>query len=314
MSTKDTDDLKDDAIYRKYIPFYSWTDLDSPRTQYLLLLFRLFQAVYLTYNMNHPDEYWQSIEVAYDIVYGGVELPWEWSPHYRMRSTVYAYFLGFFLWVIKHLGIDFFIVVKLYPYLVQMLLVLVSDHYLWRIGKKTIGIPGTRIAFVFYLASRLYNEIIIRTFSNSIESIFQIIAFYYYLDVGSKLNRSVLIMTAFLTVSFVIRNTSPIGWVPLLLLKLRHSFLPFLLSGVLVFFPVIGLCTLLDSAYYGELTFTSYNFVKHNLGDGLSKYYGTDPFHYYVFAIMPLIFIVAYPGVMISLVIYPRDMLMNKHQ
>ena len=134
-----------------------------------------------------------------------------------------------------------------------MVLVLISDLYLWRIGKITIGTPGTRIAFVFYLASRMYNLVIIRTFGNSIESIFQIIAFYYYLDVGSKFNRSVVIMTTFLTISFMIRNTAPISWIPLLAVKVlfNRSLVPFLLSGLLVFLPIIGLTTCLDTHYYG---------------------------------------------------------------
>ncbi len=53
-----------------------------------------------------------------------------------------------------------------------MALVLISDYYLWGIGMKTIGKNATRVALVFYFASRLYNELIIRCFSNSIECIF----------------------------------------------------------------------------------------------------------------------------------------------
>lgn len=186
---------------------------------------------------------------------------------------------------------------------------MISDSYLWGIGKKTIGKNATRVAFIFYIFSRLYNELIIRCFSNSLESIFQIIAFYYFLDVKNKFNKSVAIMTALLTISFMIRNTSPIGWIPLLVLKIFKdgSFIPFLFSGILVFFPIIGFCTLLDSLYYGELTFTSLNFVKANLAEGLSKYFGTDPVYHYVAAIMPLIFTVSYPGVMLSFFFYFKD-------
>jgi len=32
----------------------------------------------MTNNMIHPDEYWQAIEIAYNYVYGGVRLTWEW--------------------------------------------------------------------------------------------------------------------------------------------------------------------------------------------------------------------------------------------
>lgn len=172
--------------------------------------------------MVHPDEYWQATEVAYDYVYGGVELPWEWHPDYRLRNTVYPFYLIFFLTIIKKLGLDYAIVVKLYPYLAHSLLLIISDRYLWLVGKKTVGSTATRIALIFYMTNRLYNEIIIRCFTNSIEAISYIIAFYYYLDVGNKFNKTTAIMTALISISFMMRNTSPVGWIPLLILKIIY--------------------------------------------------------------------------------------------
>lgn len=121
-------------------------------------------------------------------------------------------------------------------------------------------------------------------------------------------------MTAMLTISFMIRNTSPIGWVPLLLIKIvkDKSLVAFIISGIVVFIPIVCFCTILDSIYYGELTFTAYNFLKANLTEGLSKYFGTDPIYFYLIAIMPLLFIVAYPAVLISFVIYFKDSLSKK--
>ena len=40
---------------------------------------RFVMEIGLTLNHVYPDEYWQGTEVAYDLVYGGVELPWEWQ-------------------------------------------------------------------------------------------------------------------------------------------------------------------------------------------------------------------------------------------
>jgi hypothetical protein len=50
--------------------------------------------------MVHPDGIWQSIEIAYDIVYGGVDLPWEWRKEYKIRSAVYPYILAGPLYVL----------------------------------------------------------------------------------------------------------------------------------------------------------------------------------------------------------------------
>jgi len=88
------------------------------------------------------------------------------------------------------------------------------------------------------------------------------------------------VLTAALSVSFMIRNTSPIGWPPLLLIKIikDKSLAAFLIAGVVIFIPVVFASILIDSIYYGIQDFpviTAYNFVKANLAEGLSKYFGT---------------------------------------
>lgn len=92
---------------------------------------RLFQALFLTMNMSHPDEYWQSIEPAYNMVFGGVTLSWEWSPEYRLRSTLYQAYLAAPLFVLKFLGLDYPHAVRLCPQVAHILLVIISDYYLW---------------------------------------------------------------------------------------------------------------------------------------------------------------------------------------
>lgn len=99
-------------------------------------------------------------------------------------------------------------------------------------------------------------------------------------------------MTALITISFVMRNTSPIGWIPLLLHKIIFdgSFIPFLKSGFIVAIPTIFAAILIDSWFYGfenGLTFTSYNFLKVNLIHGFSKYFGENHPLWYLFATLP---------------------------
>lgn len=82
----------------------------------------------------------------------------------------------------------------------------------------------------------------------------------------------------------MMRNTSPVGWVPLLAVKVFRdgAFVPFLLAGIFVFVPLVVLCVYLDSLYYWkantsgvtgvvnidkpfEWTVTSYNFLQVNV-------------------------------------------------
>jgi len=116
-----------------------------------------------------------------------------------------------------------------------------------------VGAPATRIAFIFYLTNRTANELMTRCFTNSVETIFYIIAFYYFLDVKNKFNKNTVIMTALISLSFVMRNTSPVGWIPLLISKIVYdgSFKSFALAGVFVSIPIIALGIALDSLYYG---------------------------------------------------------------
>ena len=79
-------------------------------------------------------------------------------------------------------------------------------------------------------------------------------AFYHFLQFKKGVfDRSVIIMTAMLSISFTIRNTSPIGWMPLLAIRVVKdgAFIPYLKAGFLIFFPIIGLSIALDSLYYG---------------------------------------------------------------
>jgi len=214
-----------------------------------------------------------------------------------------------FLSTFKALGLDYFIVVKLCPYIAHSFLVMISDRYLWAIGKRTVGKHATRIALVFYLTNRYYNEMFIRCFTNTIETIFIIVAFYYYLNVKNRFDKNTVILTALVSLATLMRNTSIVGWIPLLIHKVIFdgSLIPFILGIIFVLIPTIGVGIFFDSLYFGELTITSLNFVKVNIVEGLSKYFGTDPPTHYLLVLMPAIFTVAYPGVLYSFYVYFKD-------
>ena len=81
--------------------------------------------------------------------------------------------------------------------------------------------------------------------------------------------------------SFVVRNTSPIGWIPILLLKVWEYgpkvLVNYILGAILIFIPIILTSTYLDSLFYGQLTIVPWNFIKVNVFQGLSQTFGSDP-------------------------------------
>jgi len=84
------------------------------------------------------------------------------------------------------------------------------------------------------------------------------------------------------------------------------ALLPFIIAGIFVALPIIGLTVYIDTLYYlgvvdwENWVFTAYNFVKVNLIESLSEYFGTDPFWDYFTKKGPAIFTLMSPVVCIS--------------
>ena len=190
------------------------------------------------------------------------------------------------------------------PYIAQLPLVILNDLFIWKLGKKLVGVDATRFAMILIVFNWQQIEFISRCFTNSVEQILSVIAFYFYLKQGKSFTIDTVILTALITVSFVSRTTSIVGWIPLLAIKVLRdgSLIPFIMSAVTVAIPCMGLMFYIDSCYYGgeEWTVTSYNFLKTNVLEGLSRYFGEDPWFWYVLAMGPGIMLIVYPIVVYS--------------
>jgi len=102
----------------------------------------------------------------------------------------------------------------------------------------------------------------------------------------------------------MMRNTSPVGWIPLLAIKVfkEDSLIPFIKSSIFVALPIILVCILIDTTMYGSSTWvvTSYNFLQMNIVMGLSKTFGEDPWHWYLTFMMPVNITILTPFVFVS--------------
>ena len=219
QSAKASEDKIDKQIYSDRVLGWSFTDLDNPRNFVLLIIFRLLCAVFKSNNMVHPDEYWQATQVAYNWVYGGVSLPWEFHDLYKLRNVLYPAYLAAPLYLMKLAQLDTNLVVRLLPYLSQFPLVILNDLFIWKLGKKTVGFDATRFAMILIVFNFLQLEYISRCFTNSIEQILSVIAFYFFLKEGSTFTANTVFLTALITIAFIMRNTSIVGWIPLLAIK-----------------------------------------------------------------------------------------------
>lgn len=70
-----------------------------------LVVFRVFNAA-LCQTMSHPDEYFQSLEVAHRLVFGYGWQTWEWMPDVALRSPLHALLFVPGYWIVKILGLE----------------------------------------------------------------------------------------------------------------------------------------------------------------------------------------------------------------
>ena len=194
---------------------------------------------------------------------------------------------------------------------------ILNDHFIWKVGKKTVGIDGTRIGVLLIVMNHFQIEYITRCFGNSLEQILSVIAFYYYLKQKDRFTMDTVILTATITVAFIGRNTSIVGWIPLLAIKvLREGSLPpFLLSALTVAIPCMAFMVYVDTLYYDsdDWTVTSVNFLKVNILEGLSKFFGEDPWYMYVIGHAFGLFTVVYPFLLYAITVGHADISWSKN-
>ena len=142
-----------EKLLNKYVPFFEIFDIDRTNGFLVLCLFRLYFTLTMTKMLVNPDELFQGTQIAYDIIFGGVDLPWEWRDPYRIRNALYPIYLSWPLAILKNLKIDFQPLVLMSPYIAHFPLMVICDYYFWKIGKQTVGKSATRIAFILMLTN-----------------------------------------------------------------------------------------------------------------------------------------------------------------
>lgn len=121
---------------------------------------------------------------------------------------------------------------------------------------------------------------------NGIEGNLAIAALYYYMKIKPSINDSSLNkMTFLITISFLARSSSLAAWIPLAFFKILEQpefFIPIFCAGLFVTIPCMMFSILLDSWYYGTFTIPQINFVHVNVVENVSKYFGVDPWFFYL--------------------------------
>ncbi|XP_046405378.1 GPI mannosyltransferase 3 [Ischnura elegans] len=236
-----------------------------------------------------PDEYWQSLEVAHKLAFGYGHLTWEWTE--GIRSYIYPAIIAALYKALEFFGLDSREALILTPRIFQAILSSVGDYYFWKWVSVQTDTKGNwavvTIAtswFWFYCGSR--------TIINAVEMVLTVFALYSFpwSENDAKVGRAKFLLPVGL--ACVMRPTAFVVWLPFCIYHLARASSK---SSTILksYLPIgafcIGLSTLVDSYFYGKLTFTPWNFFVKNVYNGIGAFYGIHGLYWYVFCGLPVI-------------------------
>eukprot|EP00826_Nyctotherus_ovalis_P055111 TRINITY_DN7298_c0_g1_i4.p1 TRINITY_DN7298_c0_g1~~TRINITY_DN7298_c0_g1_i4.p1 ORF type:complete len:566 (+),score=82.68 TRINITY_DN7298_c0_g1_i4:3-1700(+) len=286
-------------------------DMVEPEKPYVIvpiLLYRCFISLYVR-SFYAPDEYYQSVEVAHRIVFGYGYTSWEWTIEEPIRSIVHPFIFAILYKVLALLSLDTGFLIAYAPRLLQAVLLTITDYYVYWIAEDAFKDAYTaKLSMLLHLAAWFTNFTMVRTLSNSFESILIVIAYYYWSRTSREYSRTDTIAGALYALCFIVRPTSAMVFLVLVfiqLVKYRLSAIKNLLGAF--FFgavPMLLICFAIDYWFYKELVFAPLNFLKVNVLANISSYYGTQELFYYLRQALPNIFlgygVLIIPGILIS--------------
>ncbi|CAI2364433.1 unnamed protein product [Moneuplotes crassus] len=237
---------------------------------------------FTTRNMFYPDEHQQGVEIAYDMVYGGGNLTWEWDPNYALRPILHPLIYAAAFKLLNSLGLDYSVMIIYVPNIIHISLWLIGDYYMLKVCQKFYGSQVAKIMIFLNMTSWYSCTLMPRTFSNTIEASLLPMALYFWLKIDGKNNKIIdqdaIYLTVIICISFILRNTSIVPWLPAMMWKVFYhkTFQKFLFCGLFIAIPTLAGSCLLDSWYYGKYTLTAYNFLEFNVLSGKSSYFETN--------------------------------------
>jgi phosphatidylinositol glycan class B len=236
---------------------------------------RLF-ACFSTSTFFCPDEYFQSVEVAHQLVFGQGLLTWEWTVANPVRSVLHMSVFAIPMEVVRRLGLDqFSSIVVAAPLVMQAFAATFGDYALFWTAFAWFGKAAANWSLVMHLSCWTVWYLMARTLSNSFECTLVLVVLYL-LSAGRQ-QSAVTIMTA----CVFVRPSSAVYWI------CWAAFQP--LGSLLRMVPVAAAVALmivtLDSWYFGHVVFSPINLVLFNVAS--SSFYGTHSWHWYFTSGLP---------------------------
>ncbi|OQE46796.1 hypothetical protein PENCOP_c001G01755 [Penicillium coprophilum] len=298
-----------------------------------LIAFRLLNT-FAVRTFFQPDEYFQSLEPAWEIAFGqgqGAWVTWEWR--HQLRSSLHplffaaiykaADFLALALGVSPAVRADLLIAA---PKTAQAVVAAIGDFYTWKLALRVYGNDsrGSWTTLVATVLNPWQWFCSTRTLSNCLETTLTIVALELWpwqWSVGSTAgdgrdkntgnqrrgtdqDRSVIIglqkCLPLAALACILRPTNIIIWATLAGLAWLRTSWP--QRKVLVFevivrgSTVLAVSSIADRLFYGIWTFPPLRFLYFNIAQSLAVFYGSNDWHYYISQGYPLLLTTMLPA------------------
>eukprot|EP00736_Rhodelphis_marinus_P007584 Rmarinus@m.5405 len=269
------------------------------RPLWWLIPLRILNSILLqTFFM--ADEYWQGPEVAHHLVFGYGHLTWEWR--LGLRSYLHPLVLSVPLYILQFLGIDNWWLIANSPRMFQGVFAALTDIAVYNFSGVLFGRTAARFALLSTVLCWFHAYCLPRPFSNSMEATFVTVVFaawpWRMQDLyGTSIRTTALLCLAGLGVA--LRPTMAALVVALCVvhvfrLRTFAQMCLFFLSSLLAGLTCVMVILITDRIGYHnpDLTLRDFSlttFLRWNIVEGLSSFYGTLPWHWYLLAGFPAV-------------------------
>jgi len=264
----------------------------NPQNFFTISLMLRISSVLLTQTFFVPDEYWQSTEVAHRQVFGYGYLTWEWKA--QIRSYLYPFIFEMYFQLLKMLTVDFYVLVRYGPHIIQAVLTAYYDISLHKLTLKiTDNLEIANYSYYLNLMSWFLFYTGSRTLSNVAEMCFSTIGLSF-ISFGKPSDvNSLVFALLFGGIGCIIRPTCFLIWIPLvfvLLLKKEIHFLNLFKACFIVVPVLLVLLFGIDFYFYGSFTVVHWNFLQFNILENIGEFYGAHSWHWYLSQGLPVVF------------------------
>jgi phosphatidylinositol glycan class B len=288
--------------------------ISSRAAFWIAVVYRIVIALFVMRSADAPDEWYQSVEVAYLTVFGKGELTWEWRE--GIRSFLYPMPFAVVFWILKTLGLDTAWTIFAIPRIIAGITCGTLDWAMYSVAKKYMypTVMSSHVAFLMSLTAWYTAFIGCRTLTNSVEALMLLAAmlpasmdwflFFAGLGCGMRTTFALPLIPMFLQrIQNLIEEEQELQLqragkqgLPMSVNAIRRVRRQAAVTSLLrvavrcaawILFWIAAIASV-DFVFYRRWTVTPYKFLEFNVFKGLSKFFGVEPWWWYL-PLIPLI-------------------------